>query len=82
MSEVNATAVNIHEAKTHLSRLLARVQQGEEIVIAKAGRPIARLVKIVPKSKRVFGSAAGTIKFTPGWDAPMTDEEYEEFLGG
>jgi prevent-host-death family protein len=76
------TEVNIHEAKTHLSRLLEKVQQGEEVVIAKAGRPIAKLVKIEPKSKRVLGSATGMIKFTPGWDAPMTDEEFEEFIGG
>jgi prevent-host-death family protein len=76
------TEVNIHEAKTHLSRLLQKVAQGEEVVIAKAGRPVAKLVKIEPKSKRVFGSAAGTIKFTPGWEAPMTDEEFEEFIGG
>jgi prevent-host-death family protein len=74
--------VNIHEAKTHLSRLLERVQQGEEIIIAKAGRPVAKLVKIEPVSKRKFGTAAGTIKFHPGWDAPMTDEEFEEFIGG
>jgi prevent-host-death family protein len=76
------TEVNIHEAKTHLSRLLERVQHGEEIVIAKAGRPIAKLVKIQPVTKRRFGTAAGTIKFSPGWDAPMTDEELEEFIGG
>jgi prevent-host-death family protein len=76
------TEVNIHEAKTHLSRLLARVAQGEEIVIAKAGKPIAKLVKIESVSKRQFGSAKGQIKFTPGWDAPMTDDEFEEFIGG
>jgi prevent-host-death family protein len=76
------TEVNIHEAKTHLSRLLERVQLGEEVVIAKAGRPIAKLVKIQPVGKRKFGTAAGTIKFTPGWDAPMTDEEFEQFIGG
>jgi len=75
------TEVNIHEAKTHLSRLLERVQQGEEVIIAKAGKPIAKLVKIEPKSKRVLGSGVGTIKFKPGWDAPLTDEEMEEFLG-
>jgi prevent-host-death family protein len=75
------TEVNIHEAKTHLSRLLARVQQGEEIVIAKAGKPVAKLVKIEHQSKREFGSGRGTITFTPGWDAPMTDEEVDEFLG-
>jgi prevent-host-death family protein len=75
------TEVNIHEAKTHLSRLLERVQHGEEIVIAKAGRPIAKLVKIHSVSKRQFNTAAGTIKFTPGWDAPMTDDEFQEFIG-
>ena len=45
--------INIHEAKTHLSRLVERVQAGEEIVIAKAGRPAARLVPIEPGAKPV-----------------------------
>jgi prevent-host-death family protein len=76
------TEVNIHEAKTHLSRLLAKVAAGEEVIIAKAGKPVAKLVKIDARPKRVLGSATGTIKFTPGWDAPMTDEEFEEFIGG
>jgi prevent-host-death family protein len=78
---MTVTEVNIHEAKTHLSRLLERVQRGEEVVIAKAGRPVAKLVKIESTSKRVLGSATGTIKFTPGWEAPLTDEEMKEFLG-
>jgi prevent-host-death family protein len=47
-----STTVNIHEAKTHLSRLLERVQAGEEITIAKAGRPIARLTAIHERPKR------------------------------
>jgi prevent-host-death family protein len=76
------TEVNIHEAKTHLSRLLAKVAAGEEVIIAKAGKPVAKLVKIEPVVKRQLGSATGTIKFKKGWDAPMTDEEYEEFIGG
>ena len=46
-------SVNIHEAKTHLSRLIERVEAGEEIVIAKAGRPAARLVPIEGKRKPV-----------------------------
>ncbi len=46
--------VNIHEAKTHLSKLLARVAAGEEIIISKAGRPVAQLVRFSPsKAKRV-----------------------------
>jgi prevent-host-death family protein len=47
-----SSTVNIHEAKTHLSRLLERVQAGEEITIAKAGRPIARLTAIHERPKR------------------------------
>ena len=54
------TTVNIHEAKTHLSRLLARVVEGEEIVIAKAGRPVARLVAVESRSRqRVLGQDRG-----------------------
>ena len=75
------TEVNIHEAKTHLSRLLAKVAAGEEVVISKAGKPVAKLVKIEPKPKRVLGMGTGTIQFTEGWDAPMTDEEVDEFIG-
>lgn len=73
--------VNIHEAKTHLSRLLERVQQGEEIIIAKAGKPIAKLVKIEKPSPRKFGTARGMVKFHPGWNDPMTEEELAEFIG-
>ena len=47
--------VNVHEAKTHLSRLLARAEKGEEIVIARAGKPVAKLVRIHSRRKRVFG---------------------------
>jgi prevent-host-death family protein len=51
-------AVNIHEAKTHFSRLLERVDHGEEIVIAKAGKPVARLVPYMEKSaERIPGTA-------------------------
>ncbi len=52
--------VNIHEAKTHLSRLLERVQQGESIVIAKAGVPVAQLTPI-PRVDIVFGSLVGQL---------------------
>lgn len=52
--------VNIHEAKTHLSKLLERVALGEEVVIAKAGRPVAKLVAIEGKKRPFqFGSAKG-----------------------
>jgi len=73
--------VNVHEAKTHLSRLIHRAQLGEEIIIAKAGRPVIKLVPAEAPSKRVFGSAAGLVKFQKGWDAPLDERKLEEFLG-
>lgn len=72
--------VNIHEAKTHLSRLLARVMGGEEIVIAKSGKPVARLVPFNEKpTERRPGSAAGEIVMSADFDAPLPDEFLEDF---
>lgn len=68
--------VNIHEAKTHLSRLLARVALGEEVIIAKAGTPVAKLVPVKKQSKkRIFGSAKG--EFTVPDDFNEPDAEIE-----
>ena len=53
------TAVNVHEAKTHLSRLLAQVEAGEEITIARNGKPVARLVPCKSRGKRQFGLMKG-----------------------
>ena len=53
--------VNIHEAKTHLSRLLARAHAGEEIIIAKAGKPIAKLVPLSQGQERTPGIATGSV---------------------
>ena len=72
--------VNIHEAKTHLSRLIARALEGEEVTIAKAGKPVVRLVRIDPP-KPILGGAAGTVTYADGWDDPMTDQEIEEWFG-
>ncbi len=73
---------NIHEAKTHLSRLVERAAAGEEIVIAKAGKPVARLVKYQPAAKPVRrpGSMKGKIKILPGFDEP--DRELEALFYG
>jgi prevent-host-death family protein len=68
------TEVNIHEAKTHLSRLLLRVADGEEIVIARAGKPVARLVPIEPKPQRVIGQDDGLFEVPEDFDAPLPDE--------
>jgi prevent-host-death family protein len=61
--------VNVHTAKTHLSRLLERAEAGEEIVIGRAGKPIAKLVRYVPDHpKRTFGALKGQIRMLPGFD--------------
>ena len=73
--------VNIHQAKTMLSKLIERAVSGEEVIIAKAGKPVVKLVKVQSGSKRVLGSAAGTIRYSKGWDSPMTDRDLNEFLG-
>ena len=72
--------VNVHEAKTHLSRLLVRVSQGEQITIAKEGKPVARLVPVPSQLKRrVPGTAIGRIWMAPDFEAPLPDEILDEF---
>jgi prevent-host-death family protein len=68
--------VNIHQAKTHFSRLLERVAMGEEVIIAKAGTPVAKLVAVnkTPK-KRVFGSAKGDFTVPDDFNDPDPDME-------
>lgn len=68
--------VNVHAAKTHLSRLLERAEAGEEIVIGRAGRPIAKLVPYrAERPRRVFGALKGQIRILPGFDD--LDAEFE-----
>lgn len=71
--------VNVHEAKTHLSRLLRRVAAGEEILIAKAGRPVARLVPVKAGRVRVLGSDRGVFTVPDDFDAPLPEELLAEF---
>lgn len=72
--------VNIHEAKTHLSRLLVRVSTGEEIVIARAGKPVARLVAIDGESaQRQPGTAKGQVTIAPDFDAPLPQDLADAF---
>lgn len=75
-----AVTVNIHEAKTNLSRLLVRVSAGEEIIITRAGTPVARLVAVAPKpEQRKMGRAAGKIYIAPDFDDPLPDDLLAEF---
>ncbi|MFN8612900.1 MAG: type II toxin-antitoxin system prevent-host-death family antitoxin [Vulcanimicrobiota bacterium] len=73
--------VNVHEAKTQLSRLLERAHSGEEIVIAKNGRPYARLVPIEASQPRQLGFLRGTFEVGPEFFEPMTDDELRLWEG-
>jgi len=70
--------VNVHEAKTHLSKLLERVALGEEVIIAKAGTPVAKLVPVHQPKTRIFGSAKG--EFTVRDDFNEPDAEIEKLF--
>ena len=67
--------VNVHEAKTNLSRLLADVEAGREVVIARNGKPVARLVKCQQLSRRQFGAMAGRITVNGSFFDPLPEEE-------
>jgi len=66
--------INMHEAKTHFSKLVDAVIHGDEIVIAMAGRPVAKLVPISKKPARRFGVLKGKVKIAKEFDAPLTDK--------
>jgi prevent-host-death family protein len=75
-------SVNVHEAKTHLSRLLDEVSQGEEITIAKAGKPIAKLVPATTSRPiRTPGFLRGKIRIAEDFDAPLPDAVQRSFEG-
>jgi prevent-host-death family protein len=74
--------VNVHEAKTHLSRLLRKVAEGEEITISRAGVPVARLVA-APRAnrQRPLGAMEGQIYIAEDFDAPLPDDLLASFYG-
>ena len=69
--------ISIHAAKTHLSRLVARAEAGEEIVIARGRKPVVKLVSIAPKPKRVFGADRGKISVGPEFFDPLSPEDLD-----
>lgn len=71
--------VSVHAAKTHLSRLLVRVEAGEVITIARGREPIARLVPIAPRGKREFGAMRGKIAIGPEFFEPLPGEELDRW---
>ena len=71
--------VGVHEAKTHLSRLLMRVAAGEDIVITRSGRPVARLVPVARTGKRRLGLDRGQVFIADDFDAPLPDDLLDAF---
>ena len=74
--------VNIYAAKTHLSRLIDQVNAGEEVVITRHGRAVARLVPAEGKTKRKLGTLKGKIWMAEDFDAPLPDDMLKLFEGG
>lgn len=73
---------NIHEAKTHFSKLVDAVMRGEEIMIAKAGKPAVKLVPISPQKPELrFGVLKGKIRIADDFDAPLSDDMLAGFEG-
>ena len=73
--------VNVHEAKTNLSRLLAQVEAGEEVVIARNGTPVARLERVKPRVKRQPGRWKGKISIDDSFFDPLPEEELARWEG-
>lgn len=71
--------VSVHAAKTHLSRLLARVEAGEEIIIARGKTPVAKLVPIAARGKREFGAMRGKIGIGPEFFEPLPTDELDRW---
>jgi len=78
-----AKTVNVFEAKTNLSKLIARAEKGEDVIIARAGKPVARLTRLEPEKKPIrFGGLKGKIWIAEDFDAPLPDDVLAEFEDG
>ncbi len=71
--------VGVHEAKTHLSRLLRQVMAGDEVVITRGGTPIARLVAVDARRTRILGSDEGVYQVPDDFDATLPDDVLDGF---
>ncbi len=73
--------ISVHEAKMHLSRLLVQVEAGGEVVIARNGKPVARLVRVQKRGKRQFGSWKGRITIDDSFFDPLPEDELKAWEG-
>ncbi|MBC7986791.1 MAG: type II toxin-antitoxin system Phd/YefM family antitoxin [Sphingomonadaceae bacterium] len=77
------TTVSVHEAKTHLSRLIEKVLAGEEVVIARNKEPVVRLIREAPpKKKPLLGALKGQISFDDSFFDPLTEEDLAAWYDG
>ena len=74
--------VSVHAAKTQLSKLLDLVEDGEQVVIERHGRPVAQLVPVRRRRASALGAMRGEFEMTEGWERAFTDEEAETFWSG
>jgi len=81
LEESAMVTVSVDEAKAQLLSLLARVEEGEEILIARNGTPVARLVRARPRGRREFGSMKGRIKLDDSFFDPLPEEELAAWEG-
>ncbi|GIJ27217.1 antitoxin [Micromonospora qiuiae] len=82
MGSEAAAQFNIHEAKTNLSRIIERVEQGEEVVISRAGQPVAKVIPLVRRVNRTArGSLRGKLVLAEDWDAPEVNEAIADDFG-
>lgn len=77
------TAVNIYQAKTQLSKLIEQAAGGQDVIIARGGKPVARLTQLQAEAPRKiqFGLLKGKVKIARDFDAPMPDEVLGQFEG-
>jgi prevent-host-death family protein len=73
--------INMHEAKSDLSRLVERALTGEDVVIARAGKPVVRLVPVAVPGKRNLGIWRGKVRMADDFDAPMSEQELADWEG-
>ena len=77
-----AAQFNIHDAKTNLSRIIDRVEHGEEIIISRSGTPVAKVIPLHRRVDRVGrGSLAGQLTMTDDWDSPAVNEAIARDFG-
>jgi prevent-host-death family protein len=78
----DAVHFNMHDAKTHLSRIIERVERGEEVIIDRAGTPVAKIIPLVRRVDRTaIGSLAGQLDLSGDWDSAQTNAEIAADFG-